>query len=307
MAITIPEMPTFTDPTIGLPDQTMHTEAWAMVNAKYRDAGKLAGWAAKIMNSAFVELALKLGSDTVDDDLAAIQTEIGAILEFTPGTITGGNGTFSDELLTTLRARLQGDMNTRSTGLGAVAEAAMFGRETNRQNALRAQAYKENTRMYSSNGWDLPPGAMMAKQTEMSNQSTQQLSESSGKILEESARLALDYNKHVMSVTAQMIGLLSQVFDSQQARAFEASKASVMLSVENYKNTLALVSTKADIALKKGELVLATKARQLTLEVETTRAIAQEFQQMVASAMNATAASVSFGYGGSANTSYVGS
>lgn len=306
MPITIPAVPTFTDPDDTATDTTAHSQAWAMMNAKYADAGAWAAWAAGVMNSALVEMSLALGSDTVETDINALSAEIGEILAYIPGTISGGDGVFSDTLLTALKNKLSADIAANSTGLGSVVEAAMFARETARQNTIRAKAYDEVTTVFSSKGWDMPPGAMVAKMTEINNESSLRLAEGSGKILEETTRLALDYNKHIQTVSLQLIDALARVFESKEARAFEASKATVMLGLESYKSSLGLVTAKADIILKKGELSLASKARQLQLEVETMRAVAQGFQQMVASAMNGVNASTSFGFSGSANTSYVG-
>ena len=79
-----------------------------------------------------------------------------------------------------------------------------------------------------------------------------------------------------------------------------------MLEVENYKNYLGLVKTKADIAIRKTDTILDNKARQLTLEVSTLSGLAQSAQQIVASALNGINASSSFGWSASASTSYDG-
>jgi hypothetical protein len=275
-----------------------------MLTAKYADAGNWASWAASLMDLNLTNMAVTLGSETVDADINALTTEIGTILAFSPGTISGGTNTFSDTLLTALKSRLEEDIAASSTGLGATVEAAMFARETARINEINAQAYNEVTTSFSSRGFDMPPGALLAKQTEMNNQSALRLAESSGKMLEETTRLALDYNKHIQSVSVQLVDALSRVFESQESRAFEASKASVMLEAEGYRNTLGLVTAKADIVLKKGELALSAKARHLQLEVETFRGLAQNYQQMVASAMNGISASTSFGFTGSQHQAF---
>jgi len=177
----------------------------------------------------------------------------------------------------------------------------MFSRETARVTAERAIAYNEVTTTFSSRGFDMPPGGVAAKQTEASNESSKRLTDSSGKILEESARLAVQYNLGIINASAQLIDALAKIYESEETRKFEASKATVMLAVENYRSTLGLVTAKADIVLKKGELALGAKARQLALEVETFRALALGAQQMIAGAMNGISASASFGFAGHQN------
>jgi hypothetical protein len=304
MAITIPPIPTFTDPTAGgtTPDNA-RAESWAMLNAKYADTWAMGAWAASIMNAGLVDLSATLGSTTVDADIAALTTEIGSIIAYTPPTVSGGTGIFSDTLLTALRARLAADIATASTGLGS-AEAAMFARETARVTAANAKAYSEVTSFYSSRGWEQPPGGLSAKITEMSAESAQNLADSSGKILEESARLAVQYNLGIITASTQLLSVLASVFDSQEGKAYEASKYAALFSVEAYKTSLGMITAKADIVLKKGELALTSKARQVQLEVTTLTTLVQGFQQVVASAMNGVSAGASFGFSGSQNQAF---
>ena len=298
-----------TIPPIATPDPAgdyARAQAWAMLLAKNQDAGNWATWAATIMTADITDINNKLGSNTVDADLAALSAEIDAIADFIPGTITGGDGVFSDSLLTKIKARLESDIQTYSTGLGATVEAAMFARETARVNATRAAAYNEITTAFSSRGFDMPPGALLAKQTEVNNETSLRLTDSSGKILEETTRLALDYNKFVVTASTQLVEALARVFESQEMRAFEASKTTVLMSVEGYKTTLGMVTAKADIVLKEAQLALEAKARQLALEVTTLQGLSQSAMQIVASALNGVHSSTSFGFSGSASTSYQG-
>lgn len=305
MSLTIPPPPTPTDPGATTGGPSTHEQAWALVNAKYADAGAWAAWAAGILNNGLIDISTTLGSNTVEDDIAALTTEIGEILTFTPNTITADSAAFSDTLLTDLKARLVSDIATYSTGLGS-AEAAMFARETARQNAARAAAYTEITTQFSARGFDMPPGALLAKQTELNNESGIRLSDSSAAVMAESARLAADYNKHTLAVSVQLLQILGNLFDNQKAREFEAQKQTAILAVEGYKSSLGLVTAKADIILKKGDLALSSKYRQMALELETLKSLSLGFQQMIASAMNGVNVGGSFSYSGSANTSYTG-
>lgn len=300
----VPPFPTLMP--LDITTDSVSTAVKELVSAKYDNATAWAMWASQIMASNITDITKLLGSDTVAADLAALVAEIGTITASSPGTITGATGTFSDSTLTALQARVNADLAAFSTGLGS-AEAAIFARETARVTAERALAYTELSTQFSARGFDMPPGALTAKQTEINNESSKRLTDSSGKILEESARLALDYNKHIQGVATELVSVMSKVFESREMRLFEASKATVMLSVENYKSYLANVSTKADIAIKKASVVLDNKARQLALEVTTLNGLADSAAQMVAAALNGVSVSSSLGYSGSATNglSYV--
>lgn len=302
-------------------------------------------------------------------------------------TVSFSNSAFSDSLLDDLKTRLASDLGTSHTGLGN-AETALFARETARQNAVRAAAYTEITTQFSARGFDLPPGALTAKQTEMNNESTIRLSDSSSQIMAESARLAVDYNKTVLSATTQLLDLVSRVFDNKIMRDFEAAKTAVQYAIEGFKQEVSvalakadlnktaitatiakndgtvkvfqseiegqvgpikaladvnqamagaygaavqaetanlnaqvipeelklkgveanaqITGTKAELVMKEANVAIEVAARQLQLEAATIAGLAQSAAQLVAGAMNGVSASASFGFSGSASTTYKG-
>jgi hypothetical protein len=273
-----------------------------ILQAKYTDTLAWAQWAGSMLSTDLVSLTQTLGSDTVEADIAALTAEIGTVIDFIPSTVISPSGVFNDSTLSALKTRLESDITTASTGLGN-AESMLFARETTRQNTARTAAYNEITTQFSSRGFDMPPGALLAKQTEINNESALRLSDSSSQIMSESARLAADYNKHVLSISMGLLDILSRLFDSKTMRDFEASKEQAILAVESYKSTLGLVSTKADIILKKGELALTAKARQMALEVSTLAGLAQNASQMIAASLNGVSVSSSFGWSAGASNS----
>ena len=164
-----------------------------------------------------------------------------------PSTVINfSNPDFTDTLLTAMRTKLANDLATSSTGLGD-AEAAMFARETGRIIAERAVAYTELTTQFSAAGWPAPPGALTAKQTELTNESSKRLADSSAAILTESVRLAADYNKHIQTVAVQLIDILARAFDSKVLRDFDAAKTTVMLTLEGFKETIQVAIAKAEL------------------------------------------------------------
>lgn len=174
------------------------------------------------------------------------------------------NSTFTDTLLDGLKNKLLADLTTGSTGLGN-AEAELFARETARQNDARAKAYNEVTTVFSSRGFDMPPGALLAKQTEINNESGIRLSDSSSQIMAESARLAVDYNKSIMSNATQLLDLVSRVFDNKVMREFEAAKARVQYAIEGFKQLVSVSLAKAE--LNKTAITATIAANQGTVEV----------------------------------------
>lgn len=156
--------------------------------------------------------------------------------------ISFSNPDFTDPLIDTLRNRIG------VTGTGLIdAEAGLFARETARQNEARSLAYDEITTQFSNNGWDMPPGALLAKQTEVNNKSTIILSDSSSQIMAESARLAQLWNTATLSAGTQLMDLLGRLFDSKIMRDFEAAKNSVVLSLEGFKAAIAEVVANAQL------------------------------------------------------------
>jgi uncharacterized protein YktA (UPF0223 family) len=152
------------------------------------------------------------------------------------------NSEFSDSLIDVTRSKLE----TTGTGLGD-SEAGIFARETARQNDARAKAYTEITTSFSSRGFDLPPGALLAKQTEINNESNIRLADASTAIMAESAKLAQAWNQTTVTGSVQFLDILARVFDSKVMRDFEAAKTSVMMAFEGFKQVVLAATTKAQL------------------------------------------------------------
>lgn len=188
-----------------------------------------------------------------------------------PSTVVSFTNTeFTDTLLTGLKSKLLADFSTASTGLGN-AEAALFSRDTARQSAARATAYAEITTQFSSRNFDVPPGAILGKQTEANNESNIRLSDASSQIMAESARLAQAWNQSALTASVQCIGLIAQTFDSKILRDFEAAKTGVQLAIEGFKSEVSVAIAKAEL----------NKAA-ITATVEANAGTVQTFQAEIA-------------------------
>lgn len=215
--------------------------------------------AAPVYDAVPVYAAQTLGQILTIPDVAVI--EIGVA----PATdVVFANSAFTDTLLDALKGMLTSSLATASTGLGD-AEAGLFARETARQNDTRAKAYSEVTSAFSSRGFDMPPGALLAKQAEINSESGIRLSDSSSQIMAESARLAQSWNKDIISACTQLLDLLSRTFDSRIMRDFEAAKAKVQYAIEGFKQIVATQLAKAD--LNKVAITSTVSANQATVEV----------------------------------------
>ena len=211
-------------------------------------------------------------AQTLDTVLGIPAVEVITVGDAPSTDIVFTNSAFTDSLLDSLKTRLAADITTSSTGLGD-AEAALFARETARQNDVRTKAYSEVTTQFSARGYDEPPGALNAKIKEANDTSTIRLSDSSSQIMAESARLAVDYNKSVLSNASQLLDLVSRVFDSGIMRDFEAAKAKVQYAIEGFKQIVSVALAKAE--LNKTAITATTAANQGTVEVFTAKIAGQ--------------------------------
>lgn len=289
--MSLPTLPA--QPQVDPAGDYARAQAWAMLQARYADAGNYAVWAHQTLQILTDELKNITDTDVVSAKL----TDLLAVLNAMPATtITYTDAGFSDSTLTALKNRIESDLATSHTGLGT-AEAALFARHEARVAAERAKAYTEITTQFSSGGWDMPPGALLAKQTEMNNETSKRLTDTSADVMTESARLAVEYNKTVLQQAMGLVDLLGRLYNDKVIRDFEKAKTQVTLDLEALK-------IKASVLSDAARLELDAALRETTTRVETLRGLSQGAMQMIASAMNSVSSSTSFGFGGSASTSY---
>lgn len=289
--MTLPILPE--QPQVDPAGDYARAQAWAMLQARYADAGNYAVWAHQTLQVLTDELKNITETDVVTSRLETLL----ATLEAMPATtITYTDSGFSDSTLTSLKARIEADLATSHTGLGT-AEAALFARHEARVAAERAKAYTEITTQFSSGGWDMPPGALLAKQTEMNNEGGNRLTDTSADVMAESARLAVEYNKSVLQQALGVVDLLGKLYNDKVMRDFEKAKTQVTIDLEALKLKAAVLSDAA-------RLELDAALRESANQVETLRGLSLGAMQMIASSMNSVSTSSSFDFKGSASTSY---
>lgn len=261
---TLPPMPT-ADP-VG---DYARAQSWAVLNANRENAANMSLWAVDVMNAinTTIEAAIADSGVSVDTALSdlltvlnsftpaaytytdptaptyltapgytaptmgALTTTLPTIHEITVPSVPSvavdyTNSAFTDSLLTSLKARLEADI----AGVTA-AETAMFARHEGRVSAERAKAYTEITTQFSSGGWDMPPGALLAKRTEMNNETSKRLTDVSADIM-------MTAVKESLQSALQTVELISRLHDSDQMRDFEKAKAEVQMAIEGFKATV---------------------------------------------------------------------
>ena len=273
--------------------------ALSALQAKYTDASNWATWAATLLESQLSGIKSAVSTDITTSNINPLLAMINSAPPYTSGNLAFTNKPFSDELLTQLRNKLSADISQYSTGLGDQVETAMFNRAVARIDVERDRAYAELNDSFSQRGFDIPPGTLLSKQTEITNESTTKLNDINANILHESATLALNYNIEMLKIATGVIDLLGRLNNDEQMRNFEIQKVAVMQALDAYKAQLALFETKGKLIAQAAQLTLDSLGRSLTVEVEAFKGVAQSAAQMVAGAINSVNSSTSYGFGSS--------
>lgn len=278
---------------------TTQEQSLNALKAKYTDAAAWARWAGTIVEQQTTSITNALGTDIVSANIATLNNLIANAPGYNPTSLIFDNTEFSDTLLAALKNKLINDIGILSTGLGSAVETAMFNRATERVNAERAIAYTELTTQFSSRGFDMPTGALTAKQTEVNNETSRRAADISAAILHETAVLAQQYNAETLKVSQQLVGVLAQLNESAVLRNFEIKKTEIQQSLEVYKAQLGMFEVRGSLTSKAAQLAIEAALRETTVEIESFKSLAQSAAQMVASALNGVSVSGSFGWGGS--------
>jgi hypothetical protein len=299
MSFTNP-LPTETGITSGNPSAT----AFNALKAKYTDAAAWARWAGSMVEEQQLSISNTLGTNAVNSSITALTTLLNSIPAYSTSAISFTNSSYTSSLLTALEASLLTSVNTPSTGLGSAVETAMFDRATARTTAERLLKYNEITSSISSRGFDVPPGAVVAKQTELASIESTILADINKDILHETATLALTNNLEIRKITIQLIQVIGGLFDSKVMRDFEFAKSTLLTTIEGYKAQLAMYEVKGSVLTNQAKVDIDAALRHTTLEVESFRGIAQAAAQMVSSALNGVNVSSSYGFSGNEGVSY---
>lgn len=272
--------------------------AISALQAKHTDAGLWATWAATLMSEQLSAINGATGTDLLSGTITSINAAIAAVPSYDAGVLTFTNDAFTDQLLTDLKQSLSDQLATPSTGLGETVENALFARAVLRVNDERVKVYNENCDFFSSKNYDLPPGALSAKITEMTTITNDKLTDISAAILHESATLAANNNIEVLKITTSLIEVIGKLYDSGLMREFEIKKTNILQTLDAYKAKLGMYEVKGNLTSKAAQMSMEALIRAMSVEVEAFKGVAQSAAQMVASALNGVNISSSFGFSG---------
>lgn len=284
-----------TPTTIG--GNTNESSALSAINAKYLDATNWATWAATLMEEQLAAISNSVGADGIAASITPLLNLINTAPAYSAGSLSFTNTPFSDSLLTDLKSRLSSDLNT--LGLTSTIEQALYDRALSRTTDERALAYTELTTQFSARGFDVPPGALLAKQTEVNNEASKRMADTNKDILHEHSL----YQLEILKVTEQLIQIMGALNDSQMMRNFEIQKVAVMQALDAYKAQLSLFEVKGGVIAQSSKLSAEATLRTMTVEIEAFKGVAQSAAQMVASSLNSVNASAAYGWSGGKSTS----
>ena len=280
------------------------SNAFNALQAKYYDAAAWARWAGSIMENQQTSIANTLGTNNITQSLTSFTAIINSVPDYNNPGINFINSIFTNAVLTSMETALTGSLTTLSTGLGATVETAMFDRATVRHSTDRYNKIQEITASISSRGFDIPTGALLAKDTELANVTASLLADINKDILHETTTLALTNNIENRKIALQYIQIMAAVTDSKIMRDFELAKTSLLTTLEGYKAKLAMYEVKSNILSSQAKIEIDAALRHTTVEVEAFKGIAQSAAQMVSSALNGVNVSSSYSFSGSENVSY---
>lgn len=285
--MSLPNLPS--QPQIDPAGDYARAQSFAVLKANFENAGNMAVWATQALNAVNSDIQAALKNDTISpamqdllDLLSAVPAldfsqitsyvappaptytaiptytaptmgtllDIPAVHDITipdapDATVDYTNSSFTDSLLTALKSRLEADM----AGVTA-AEAAMFARHTGRVTSENSRAYTQITTQMSSGGWDMPSGALLAKQTELNTEGGKRLTDASADIM-------MTAVKESLQGAIQVVDLVSRVSDSKEMRDFEKAKADVQFAIEGFKATIEGILGTAQVDKTKVEAVTA--------------------------------------------------
>ncbi|MBU2550434.1 MAG: hypothetical protein KKB20_18655 [Proteobacteria bacterium] len=173
------------------------------------------------------------------------------------------------DLAEAVKAKLLADLAAGGTGLGEDAEAALWERAKERE---RLEYVAERARIVEQNaGFDLPPGAMVARLDELSSRRQRSLAQSNYEITIEQARLA---QAHLHFAIEQANGLQRIINENSNAvaqRTFESARYTVESAIQVYDARVRAFNAKLDV-YKAEATVYSEMIRAMTLYLEQYKA-----------------------------------
>jgi hypothetical protein len=131
---------------------------------------------------------------------------------------------YQSALAEKLKAVLADAVENGGTGLGEEAEAALWARARARNAAKNEAMYDEANEYFAARGHELPPGALSGRLLQIQGEVSRAEDDINNDITVETARLAQEWAKIVVQVSAQYEGQLMNFHSQSAQRGFESAK-----------------------------------------------------------------------------------
>jgi hypothetical protein len=268
--------------TVGIPQGTNYREdAFNALNQKYIDSSAWADEAKVMLDGFIVSINACIDGLSFDDVLAEFTTLIG----------TNGSGffvptTFDMTFTTLLQAAFTADLAGNTLGTIPAWEQAMYDRAVARQELDLERTYNDAVLQFSSKGWDAPPGAAVAKITEIDKEQDKTRVDLQNAILVQSGTLQQQFAVAIRELGVKLNDSLIKLNTETNAQGLQGA-----LGVR-------------DLMLKKMDAAMNNATRIFIAELEALRGNAQIAAQIVAAALNGVNVSASFGFQGGVGVNY---
>jgi len=174
---------------------------------------------------------------------------------------------YQSDVLNAMRAKLLYYLDNDSTGIGTVAEAALWARAVARSQEEMDRAYNEVLNFWSSRGWEFPPGQIDARIQEVTDANLRAMTDINDKITIEQARLIQAQNQETIRSALQYEAQYQQFTSQTAQRTLEAAKAAVEMGIGIFNSEVAYFNLRLDRA-KTAASIYETRYRVATLELD---------------------------------------
>ena len=204
----------------------------------------------------------------------------------TPGTapaevspdVTWSENALSDDIYSTLLARILADLTAGATGLDATVEAAILARAQQRQQTANQKAYDNLNADIASRGFQLPSGTLLSALTEINAEILRQETDVNNQIIVTSFDTAQKNSQFIIQQAVALEDLIRRTKDNRDKNALEAAKAVAANIITVYAEKV-----KAFIAKEEAKRnYVAAQAENLKAITESNRARVELFKEQYA-------------------------
>lgn len=178
---------------------------------------------------------------------------------------------YGSDLLTAIKGKLEADIATGGTGLGAAVEDAIWLREQERAEIAAAEAKEQVTNDWENRGFNLPDGVVTASMLDIDLKLAADRATSSRDIAVKQAELALTNQHFTIQQGIVLEGQLMTYASQMAQRSLEAQKAVIEMAVAIFNAEVTKYNAKLE-AYKTQAVVYESRIRAALATVEIYKA-----------------------------------